>query len=168
MESYQALEKAMGKLAAAMAKALGTSSSIVYKWMQPNSDDTDSGTSNPLDRLEVITKTALENGQSFKNAIAPIRYLADKNNLLIIKKPKRTDNIKDITISLLNTVKEFGDHSAVAAEALKDNKISKAEFKEIKKEAEEAINSMMSFVEIARQKAEGWQHSLFEETDEKT
>ena len=124
MRSFEAIHDAIWPNVQEIAEVLVLSVPMIYKWMQPKIDPEDSGAKNPLDRLEMIIKTAIENGRSDEKAFAPLRYLAGKFNIALLPIPKPDPNLGDVTEGFAKTVKEFSDFSAKYAEAIKDKRIS--------------------------------------------
>lgn len=82
MKSHEAMDRCIGRHRLAVAKALHKSAALVSKWQEPTSDFTDSGTLNPIDRLETIIKATLSEGHNRDDATAPISYLAHRFGLM--------------------------------------------------------------------------------------
>lgn len=150
MKSHEAIEKAVGKDAEEFAKALRLSRWTVIKWKEPHEDFTDSGSINPLDRIETVISTALRLGRSRADSIAPIHYLAQQNNCILIDVGLPFSK-HILSKELLKTVKEFGDVADEAGKALEDGTLSRQELKRLKKEGWELINQMMSFLKRAEE-----------------
>lgn len=146
MKSYEAIQKAIAGKTVDFARKLGVSTSLVNKWQEPSTDFTDSGALNPLDRIETI----IEESQRQKNAdaFAPLHYLAERFGLVIIGEVKGPVCLNDLTAELLSTSKEFGELAASASKALKDNRLTSAEIKTIKKEGWELIRQTASFLRL--------------------
>lgn len=126
MKSYEALQKAINGKTVDFAKRLGLATVTVNKWQEPASDYTDSGSYNPLDRIETIVETAVR--KKHDDSLAPIYYLTEKFNLLAIPMPEIVNHVtEELTKELLATVREFSNLAQAASEAMTDGKISKAE-----------------------------------------
>ena len=150
MKSHEAIQKAINGKTVEHAKRLGKSISLLSKWQEPNTDYTDSGAYNPLDRIEAIVETALRFGEPKENAFSPIYYLNQKFNLIAIQVPEKSSET-EISKGLLKTVKEFGELAAEAAKALEDGTLSPQEFKRIDKEGWDAIKEIASFLHKAKE-----------------
>lgn len=148
MKSYEALQLAIKGKTIEFARKLGLSTILVNKWQEPHTDFTDSGAYNPLDRIEVIIEEALR--QKNPDALAPIWYLAERFNLVIIPLPKINEDISEISDELLKTIKEFGDLAKEASAALQDGRIDRIEAKKIDKEAWELIRQVACFIEAVK------------------
>lgn len=144
MRSHEALQKAIAGKTVEHAKRLGLCTSSVSKWQEPHTDFTDSGSYNPLDRIETIIETARSQGNA--DAAAPIHYLAHKFGMIIIPIPQMTGSGDDLTRELLQTVKEFGDLAQVASKHLSDGRITRKEAQEIDREAWELIQQVTVFL----------------------
>ena len=147
MRSFEAINKAISGNSVAVAKKMHLSSSLIRKWQEPTADFDDSGAYNPLDRIEEIIDTAKECGVPEKDALAPIQYLAEKYNLIIIPISKTTDTPSEIQKELLKTISEFGELAQAASAALLDGKITKTEIRRIEKEAWELIRQVAIFTQ---------------------
>jgi hypothetical protein len=115
------------------------SSSIVHKWCEPHSDFSESGTRNPLDRLEIVVETALKAGRSPRDAYAPIFFLADSVGGLFLPPVPRTIETSDYSKQLCRSIKEAGEAFSALAAALEDDKLSPNERRRILREIYEAI-----------------------------
>lgn len=125
------------------AKRLGLSASMVYKYCEPTQDYTHSGTTNPLDRLEMITEAAISLNPS-KHLLA-IKWLCERFGLIVVPKPKNVINDLDLTSQLLQTITEFGKLTESTSKALNDGKITNEESEEISKRAWELVSQVFSF-----------------------
>lgn len=139
MESFEALRRAVAGDAVPMAKRLGTSSSLVHKWCEPHADYSESGTRNPLDRLEIIIETALRSGRAPRDAYAPIFFLADSFGGLFLPPVPRTIETSDYSKQLCRSIKEAGEAFSAMAKALEDDRLSQNERRAILREIYEAI-----------------------------
>ena len=146
MKSYEALQKAIKGKTVEFARKLGLSTILVNKWQEPSTDFTDSGALNPLDRIETVIEEAIRQGHA--DAMAPLHYLAQRFNLVIVGDVNGPVCLNELTKELLNTSKEFGELAAAASKALQDNKLRRDEIKAIKKEGWELIRQTASFVRL--------------------
>jgi hypothetical protein len=147
MRSFEAINRAISGNTVEVAKKLHLSSSLIRKWQEPTADFDDSGAYNPLDRIEEIIDTANKCGVPEADALAPIQYLAEKYNLIIIPISKTADKPTEIQKELLKTIKEFGDLAQAASGALLDGKITSTETRRIEKEAWELIRQVAIFTQ---------------------
>lgn len=147
MKSYEAIQSAVNGKTVEHAKKLHCSTSLVNKWQEPSTDYTDSGAFNPLDRLETIIETSLSLKTAKQNAFAPLQYLGQRFNHIVIPMPD-TNNIKieDLSKELLKTIEDFGILSKESAEAMKDSAIKKNEFKKIEAATWELIRQAAVFL----------------------
>lgn len=152
MESWQALRMAVGGHAVRVAKALGLSSSMVHKWCEASSDFSDSGALNPVDRTETIIETALREGQSPSDALAPIFYLANRFDCLLLPPIPRTCATAAYSKQLCVAVKEAGEAFATAAKALEDDCLSPNERRKIARDMYEAISALSQFARMVEEK----------------
>lgn len=139
MESYEAFRRAVAGDAVPVAKRLGMSSSIVHKWCEPHADFSESGTRNPLDRLEIVIEAALRSGRSPRDAFAPIFFLADSFGGLFLPPVPRTIETNDYSKQLCKAIKEAGEAFAEVARALEDDNLSPNERRVMLREIYEAI-----------------------------
>ncbi|MHC1697739.1 MAG: phage regulatory CII family protein [Geobacteraceae bacterium] len=148
MKSYEAMERCIGRNTVAVAKAIQKSVSLVGKWKEPALDFTDSGTLNPLDRLESVIRTAIIEGQSKDDAMAPILYLAQRFNFMVIALPDTNNHANDIVRQSHKCIKEFGDYISTFSDALLDGRITPSERKSIEKEGFQAIQQIMTVLQM--------------------
>lgn len=153
MKSYEAIQKAVDGKTIEHAKALHKSTSLVHKWQEPSADYTDSGSHNPLDRIETIIRTSLSLGNQPDIAFAPIQYLAEQFNLALIPIVHVKYQHSDLRQELLKTVAEFGDLAKAASQAMKDSKLTKREAAYIQKEGWDLIRQAVAFVEKVKETA---------------
>lgn len=136
MKSFEAMGMAIGRDRVEHAKALHKSVHLISKWTEPSTDFTDSGTFNPLDRIETIIETALKVGNvAPSHALAPLYYLAGRFNCQLLPIPSQHPCLQDLAAQLSSTIKEFGDMVSAAGEAMQDGIISPDERRLIEKEA---------------------------------
>lgn len=155
MKSYEAIQRAVAGKTIEHAKKLHKSVPLLHKWMEPSIDFNDSGTYNPLDRIETIIETSLSLGSHPIDAVAPIQYLAERFNHILIPIPtlNATDSNSDLSREMLKTCSEFGDLSKDAAQALLDGKLTRREAARIDKDAWELIRQVAIFVQKANMAA---------------
>ena len=153
MNSHEAIAQAVNKNFPDVAKALHKSTSLLHKWCEPSADWSDSGTYNPLDRLETIIETALKLRTPTSDAYAPIYYLAQRFNGIFIPLPKASPCANEVSNDLLKTIKEFGDLARVASDALRDGRISDVEAAVIEKEVWHLINQAGVFLQTVKEAA---------------
>lgn len=147
MRSFEAINKAISGHTVAVAKKLHLSTSLIRKWQEPTTDFEDSGAYNPLDRIKEIIDTAKSCGVPEEDTLAPIQYLAEKYNLIIIPIHKSPDKPSEIQKELLKTISEFGELAQAAGDALHDGKITRTEIRRIEKEAWELIRQVATFTQ---------------------
>lgn len=153
MKSFEAFQESIGRDTVEHAKRLRLSLSAVSKWKEPSEDYTDSGSLNPLDRVETVIETALALGRRREASLAPIYFLAERFNLIIIALPKPGCALSDLTANLLKTIEEFGDLTREAGQALADGEIRKEEARRIEKEGNELIRRTAEFIARAKEMA---------------
>lgn len=147
MKSYEAIGRAVAGKTVEHAKKLHKSVPLLHKWMEPSTDFNDSGAYNPLDRIETIIESSLSLGTPPDDAAAPIQFLAERFNYILIPIPKTTDSLEVISQELLKTCSEFGDLSRVASRALIDKRLRGSEAAKIEKEAWDLIRQVAVFVQ---------------------
>jgi len=146
MTSYEAFQKAINGNTIEHAKNLGLSTSAVYKWQEPHTDFTDSGAYNPLDRVERIIEKSLALGVVPDKALAPIHYLAERFNLIVIPAPKVSGSLHEIHKELSRVTKEFGDVLSVTGARLSDGDMSARDAEVITKEAYQLQRTVAAFI----------------------
>jgi len=147
MKSYEAIQRAVAGKTIEHAKRLHKSVPLLHKWMEPSTDFDDSGSYNPLDRIETIIETSLSLGCHPDDAVAPIQYLAERFSLIVISVPKTNGKMEDLSKELLKTISEFGDLSKEASKSMRNGTISMSEAKRIEKEAWELIRQVSVFIQ---------------------
>lgn len=131
MKSYEAIAKAVNGLAVEVAKRLRLSTSLLYKWMEPCIDYTDSGALNPLDRLEILIESALKLNPHREDALAPLQYLNEHFDLIAFPRPHKQQTTTEVSQELLKTIAEFGELAQTASIALEDGVITPDEAQQI-------------------------------------
>lgn len=158
MDSHEAIRRAVGENAVEIAKAIGRSANLVYRWTLPTTDFSDSGAYSDLDRLTSLIEKSLSLGTSPVDAFAPIYHLAHKFGGVFLPPVPKTVRTREVAQQLCKVVKEAGDAFSVAAKALEDDKLSPNERKEILREAYEAMAEFATFarmIEGPRKGSEG-------------
>ena len=150
MKSHEAIQTAIDGKTVDHAKALHLCSSSVHKWQEPSTDFTDSGSLNPLDRIETIIQTALNLGTRPEDAHAPIQYLAERFGMVSVPIPVHLTCTRTLSKQLFNTIQEFSDLTRVASIALEDGNIKKREAVDIDREGWELIYRVVEFIEAAK------------------
>jgi hypothetical protein len=145
MESWEALDMAIGKRSKAIAKRLRCSQELVYRWQQPMNDFSQSGAYNPLDRIEAVVSEAQIQGAG-DDALLPLHYLARRFNQALIPIPDVKQVNDSTTKQMLECVHEFGELAAVAADALADGKITRRERSEVVREGWQAVEALAAFL----------------------
>jgi len=152
MTSHEALRAACEGITTDVAKRLGVSRDLIYKWIKPTGDWSRSGAYNPADRLEAMIETALAKGKG-EAAFEPIRYLAERFGYVCVRIPDRPVGHPEVTRSLLNTVKECGELVGATERSLENGKITKAEARAIETEGTDLVRQAMHLIEIVREAA---------------
>jgi hypothetical protein len=151
MHSYEAINKAIKGRTVEFAKRLRLSTPLLNKWQEPTTDYTDSGAYNPLDRIEAIIETSLAQGAPPEDAYAPLYYLAEKFNHIVIPIAIPHAQTSELSEELLKTVKEFGDLSSESATSLQDGRITRQEYARIDREAWHLIRQVACFLEKVKE-----------------
>ncbi|HAR45056.1 MAG TPA: hypothetical protein DCS05_02480 [Nitrospiraceae bacterium] len=150
MKSYEAIEAAVNRKTNEHAKALHLSSSLVHKWTEPSTDYTDSGSLNPLDRIETVIQTALNLGVPTEAAQAPIQYLEERFGRIGIPVPQYLPCTKQLSQELIKTISEFSDLARAASSALEDGVIRKSEASDIAREGWDLVRQVVAFIEATK------------------
>jgi len=146
--SFEAMDRCIGRHRMAVAKALHKSPALVSKWMEPAADFTDSGTLNPLDRLETIITAAIHEGHPKDEATAPIVYLAGKFGLTVVSLPEAPTTLKDILTESHRAIKEFGHYIEAFSEAIEDGKVSPLERMHVEVEGYQAVQHILAVIRM--------------------
>ena len=141
MESFEVLRKSIHEAGVkSVASDMGLSTSLIYKWCQPNNGSDAAGADNPLDRLMKIIQLT--------NDPAPILWLCEQVDGFFTKNPPAEKSqvvpILKATQLLLN---EFSDVLAAVSQSYEnDNSIDSTEAKRIRNEWEVLKRTAESFV----------------------
>ncbi len=147
MQSHEAIAAAVQTKAIEFAKRLGLSTSMIYKWMEPSTDYSNSGALNPLDRIESIVETARQFNPNKDAALAPLQYLNERFGLIAINTPKTKSNPNEISQELLKTVTEFGELVKVASAALEDGVLTDKESQNINTTGWQLLRQVAAFLQ---------------------
>lgn len=150
MNSYKAMDLAVGKDRIEHAKALRKSKELVSKWTEPHADFEDSGTISPLDRVETVVATSLRLANVPRShSLAPVAYLAHQFHCLLVPLPENHHpSLSDLSTQLSCTIKEFGDLMSVSAEAMADGRITPNELRNVERLALELVSDVGMFTRM--------------------
>ena len=99
MESHDIVKNLLKKIPAKhVAQELGVSLSLVYKWAE--APIVGSGTSNPLDRIEVLTRLA--------DDMAPLEWLCTRFDGSFVKRPSMEVTTEDFVYRVSRVMVELG------------------------------------------------------------
>lgn len=150
MKSYSAIKRAVGPHVEAFAKRFRRSRQRIYQWMEPAEDYTDSGTINPVDRVELLVETAVSLGQPEADAMAPLDYLDNRFGRVAFTLPKDIGTPEHEAKELLQLMEESGDIVREHNKCAKDGRISKLDFAQVDREIWEAARQLMIYREALR------------------
>jgi hypothetical protein len=119
-----------------IAADLGLSSSMIYKWGEPNTAG--SGIGNPLDRLDALLKSTGDNRL--------VHWICQRAGGFFILNPKNTPHPHHLMPATNQIVQEFADLLHVIAEATANEEVSKSEAKQIRARWEELKSVTECFV----------------------
>lgn len=140
MHSHELLREVFQKGSAKqVASDLGLSLSMIYKWAEPAGNESASGSTNPLDRIEALVRST--------NDPRLVQWICQRAGGFFIKNPKTTHPHPDFLIPATNEIiQEFADLLEVIATAAGDNHISHDEAKKIRARWEELKSVTEGFV----------------------
>ncbi len=141
MKSHEVLKQSVEDVGVkTIASDLGVSPSLLYKWCQPGEEPTDSGATNPLDRLAKIFEATGDE--------QIISWLCQKAEGFFCPNPKTENNpTKELFAHTQKLVSEFSDLLQVVSESNNhDKEICEEDSKKIRKEWEELKGVGESFV----------------------
>lgn len=124
MKSHEALKLACNRHSMDIAKGLHLSVSTIHKWTEPSTDFSDSGSFNPLDRLEAMMLLARSLEIDESHVVAPLRWLASAVGYQVAPLGAPSFCVADISRMLNRTVAEFGLLCHLAGDALAHGRIS--------------------------------------------
>ena len=146
MKSHEVLKQSVEDVGVkTIASDLGVSPSLLYKWCQPGDEPTDSGVTNPLDRLAKIFEATGDE--------QIISWLCQKADGFYCPNPKTDNNpTKELFAHTQKLVGEFSDLLQVVSESNRnDNEICEEDSIKIRKEWEELKGVGESFVRACEQ-----------------
>lgn len=154
MNTFEAIQRAIAGKTVIHAKELHLSTSCLGKWQEPTADFTDSGAFNPLDRIEKIIETSLKLETPREEALAPIQYLAQRFNCILVPLPITSPTLKNIQVELSHTVKEFSHLMEKSADAMADHVITAEERRRIEREGQHLMHHLGCFLELVKEASE--------------
>ena len=146
MKSHEVLKQSMEHVGVkTIASDLGVSPSLLYKWCQPGDEPTDSGATNPLDRLSKIFEATGDEHI--------ISWLCQQADGFYCPNPKtEKDTTKDLFAHTQKLVGEFSDLlQVVSASYSEDGEICEEDSKRIRGEWEELKSVGESFLKACEQ-----------------
>ena len=146
MKSHEVLKQSVEDVGVkTIASDLGVSQSLLYKWCQPGDEPTDSGATNPLDRLAKIFEATGDE--------QIISWLCQKADGFFCPNPKTENNpTKELFAHTQSLVSEFSDLLQVVSESNKIEKgICQKDSEKIRKEWEELKGVGESFVKACEE-----------------
>jgi transcriptional regulator with XRE-family HTH domain len=150
MKSHEAIQRAIKGRTVEFAKRLGLSASMVNKWQEPTADWSDSGAYNPLDRLEGIAQIALDLGADRDEALAPLYWLNQRFGLHAVP-DERSEGLDDLSLDLIETLREVGHLTTVASEALSSGEITVGHASKIEEEGNHLIRRVSVFMKKTKE-----------------
>ena len=133
MESHEVLRDAIAEVGAkAVAQDLRVSLSLVYKWCESRSSETDCGAANPLDRVLAIAKTTED--------LAPISWLCQQMDGCLVRNPNldASDELGSVLSATQRLVHEFSNVLSIVSRSYgNDGQIDKQEADHIRTEWED-------------------------------
>jgi hypothetical protein len=139
MLSHELLREVLQKHGAKQVAAeMGLSLSMIYKWAEP-CQETGSGASNPLDRMEALLRCTQDPRL--------VQWICERAGGFFIKNPQTSHPHPHFLIPATNEiVQEFADLLAVIASATLDNQITRSEARDIRDRWEELKTVTEGFV----------------------
>ena len=141
MKSHEVIKESMESVGVkAIASDMNLSSSLLYKWCQPNDEVDENGTSNPLDRVAKIFEATGD-----ENLLAWVCQQADG---FFSPNPKvGEDAAESLFANTHRLVAEFSDLLREVSQSYdKDDEICKEDARRIRREWEELKGAGESFV----------------------
>lgn len=140
MNSNEVIKRSISDLGVkSVASDLGLSTSLIYKWCQPNETQDSSGADNPLDRLARIYALTQDAG--------PIVWLCQQaNGFFVPNAPIQKTDAVPLLHMTRRIVREFSDLLDVLTESIEnDGRIDVGESGKIRVEWEKLKSSAESF-----------------------
>lgn len=119
-----------------IAADLGLSSSMIYKWGEPNTAG--SGIGNPLDRIEALLKCTGDQRL--------VQWICQRAGGFFILNPRNTPHPHHLIPATNQIVQEFADLLHVIADATANEQVSQAEARQIRARWEELKSVTECFV----------------------
>lgn len=140
MESHEILRQVFHECSPKQVAAeLGLSLSLIYKWAEPPDPEAGSGSTNPLDRIEMLMRCTGDKRL--------VQWMCERSGGFFIPNPKLGKPHHPYLIPATNQiVQEFADLLAVIATAAADSQISAKEAEAIRGRWEELKCVTESFV----------------------
>ena len=146
MKSHEVLKESMENVGVkAIASDMNLSSSLLYKWCQPNNEEDENGTTNPLDRVAKIFEATGD-----ENLLAWVCQQADG---FFSSNPKvGEDAAESLFANTHRLVAEFSDLLREVSQSYdKDDEICMEDARRIRREWEELKGAGESFVMACEQ-----------------
>lgn len=138
MQSHELLREVFNKKAPKEVSAdLDLSTSMIYKWAQPSSQE--NGIGNPLDRIESLINSTGDQ--------RIVQWICQRAGGFFILNPKNTPHPHFLIPAMNQIVQDFADLLQVIAATAADNKITPAEAKQIRARWENLKSVTEGFVE---------------------
>ena len=148
MQSHELLKEVLKKTSAKQISAdMGLSLSLIYKWAEPPSDDSGSGASNPLDRIEQLLRATGDHRVA--------QWVCERAGGFFITNPDAKPHPYSLIPATNDIVQEFADMLQVIALAAADQKVTPEEAKSIRARWEELKSVTEGFVRSAEKGAFG-------------
>lgn len=145
MQSYEILKEVFQQCSPKQVAAeLGLSLSMIYKWAEPPDPASGSGSTNPLDRIDMLLRCSSDR--------RIVQWICQRAGGFFILNPQTNQPHPSYLIPATNEiVQEFADLLAVIATAAADNQISHKEAVQIRARWEELKSVTEGFVACCEQ-----------------
>lgn len=87
-------------------------------------------------------------------SVAPIQFMARELGGVFVEMPQCGAGCHEITRSLLESIREFGEFASEVGKSLEDGTITPEELARISKEGQEALAAILRVMTLAREKQE--------------
>lgn len=142
MESHELLKELLKKTSAKQISAdMGLSLSLIYKWAEPPADDSGSGASNPLDRIDQLLRITGDRRVA--------QWVCERAGGFFIINPESRAHATELIPATNDIVQEFADMLQVIASAAADQKVTADEARKIRARWEELKGVTEAFVTAA-------------------
>ncbi len=142
MESHELLKELLKDTSAKQICAdMGLSLSLIYKWAEPPSDDSGSGSSNPLDRVKQLIDSTDDDRVA--------RWVAEQAGGFFISNPAALRDSEELVPATNDIVQQFANMLGVIAAAAADQQITDLEAKRIRAQWEGLKSVTEGFVQAA-------------------